>query len=805
MYSRGKINKIKQRKSQKGLGNNILAKRKLSRKYKQFGGAAAAANPVLIGNPPELLDVLNGFINPACKNKDKEYGTKFHYGNTPDLMNYNGIYNFDDKTGILTVNQTSPIQKTDKFPIILDGICGEQNITSIPNFQNNFSGLANIPIPQNRRGPFDDTNKQLLHQYLYNLTQHNKEIVEKIEIISSDIITELMKAENADAYFLLPSQFNGAEYTGHSPNSIVKNVAEYTSDSTGGPTGQLTCNMGVAQFIVDNAATTNYPTGINTLKDYLINIRTSITNFNLQNGYLFWDQIQNPNDPNINTLQQNLLDNFNKIYIFGTKNITVDGYKVSETITSNPSINKPIHTVNLFYGSGCPLNEGDRYKQYPDTPIDFYIANLLMLSQYVGVINQAYKAALENTKQNFKVFLMPLGGGVWGNPWHFIFCNMVIAAYFVHNIIFKNAINNVEIKILAWSGGHEPTQYNNFLKEYKLYLQNQVITPAPSRASSTSSTASAAAASSRGAPAPSATLLSAPITFPMDKGNNKKKPLTHFRVFIQNIDTFRQALSDIYNDITTNKGTTLIQGRNDEIIIMITCLFLIALIKINNPTFEITNPPAALQGIIFFTTNDNLKDFDGCFKYVLQTIRLSRYNLLVTDINILNFILKVFNMQQTIKPPYNPPNIDNLKKNLVNSDTNNPYYFNVAKINGEIGYENNINDTDDNYFNSSIISKMQAQNTSITREQLRDLFNLQDNSYVIVSKCAKDDEKYKFNALLWNHNVRRVIMIDYENNNTRYNCPDYSESQYLTINRNYDERSNCKKNEMHLVFTPPMI
>eukprot|EP00930_Biecheleria_cincta_P007479 TRINITY_DN108699_c0_g1_i1.p1 TRINITY_DN108699_c0_g1~~TRINITY_DN108699_c0_g1_i1.p1 ORF type:complete len:210 (-),score=26.86 TRINITY_DN108699_c0_g1_i1:30-659(-) len=73
-----------------------------------------------------------------------------------------------------------------------------------------------------------------------------------LQICDSEIMTEIQKPENDGAYFVLPSQLNGAEYV--SNDVIIRSISEYHFDSTGGPRGQLAVHPAAGQFILDNAA-----------------------------------------------------------------------------------------------------------------------------------------------------------------------------------------------------------------------------------------------------------------------------------------------------------------------------------------------------------------------------------------------------------------------------------------------------------------------------------------------------------------------------------------------------------------------
>eukprot|EP00913_Durusdinium_trenchii_P013000 g12206.t1 len=74
-----------------------------------------------------------------------------------------------------------------------------------------------------------------------------------VSIMSSEVMVEIQKPEHAGAFIVIPSQFNGVEFPSHC--SVVESVEEYKYDHTGGPCAQLAVHPGIAQFLLDNAAT----------------------------------------------------------------------------------------------------------------------------------------------------------------------------------------------------------------------------------------------------------------------------------------------------------------------------------------------------------------------------------------------------------------------------------------------------------------------------------------------------------------------------------------------------------------------
>merc|ERR1719343_952386 len=95
-------------------------------------------------------------------------------------------------------------------------------------------------------------------------------------------MAQIQDGANANAYFVLPSQLNGAEYPSH--DQIVTKLTDYKHDNTGGPRGQLAVHPAAGQFVLDNAAHDRNPQGINGIDGLLA--RVGHLGFRLQNGYL---------------------------------------------------------------------------------------------------------------------------------------------------------------------------------------------------------------------------------------------------------------------------------------------------------------------------------------------------------------------------------------------------------------------------------------------------------------------------------------------------------------------------------------
>lgn len=290
-------------------------------------------------------------------------------------------------------------------------------------------------IPINNPNNIDKNNQNKIDIDIYN----------KITIINSAIDKELANEENDDAFFVLPSQLNGAEYPSHYTESIVTNIFSYKSDGTGGPRGQFAVHHAVGQFILDNAFNDNNKNGINGVK-YILDKTNDIK---LINGYL-----EVPED---NNEADKILDNLNNLIIIGMKNVLVNGQYYNQTggIFNNET---EIH-VNMIYASAIPIFAYTNY--YTDSNL-LKIANYIMIAEYYGSLECAYWH-YKNKKKKFKIYLMPLGGGCFNNEYLNIKIN-IITAIKLMNHKYNDWKNYLEIHILLYK--EKKDEYIHFRELY---------------------------------------------------------------------------------------------------------------------------------------------------------------------------------------------------------------------------------------------------------------------------------------------------------------------------------------------------
>mmetsp|Transcript_15103 Transcript_15103/g.27690 ORF Transcript_15103/g.27690 Transcript_15103/m.27690 type:complete len:425 (-) Transcript_15103:1347-2621(-) len=319
-----------------------------------------------------------------------------------------------------------------------------------------------------------------------------------IRIVDSEIIGEIQKPENSGAYFCLPSQFNGAEYP--SERSIVKEIERYKFDNTGGPRGQLAVHPAAGQFVLDNAASDDNPGGINAI-DVLV-AGTEKFGFRLVNGYLSVPKRRETKDQD--AAMEVLMRDAHTLRPLVMKGVPACGLNPGKR-----AFCKEVHRVNLVYASAVPVQSYMNMADESETPFQVNVAELMAIVQYYGALkcaaDDAAAGKIEAMKANpfvegsadgggpppppgpaeaapgdgaigggamppsggggadapaiggaptpegpvkAKVFLMPLGGGVFNNPWESIARCMCVAT----EMLTAEEKALLDIGVLTWNG-----------------------------------------------------------------------------------------------------------------------------------------------------------------------------------------------------------------------------------------------------------------------------------------------------------------------------------------------------------------
>eukprot|EP00435_Cladocopium_sp_Y103_P023190 s914_g5.t1 len=280
-----------------------------------------------------------------------------------------------------------------------------------------------------------------------------------IQILSSEIMREIQNEEDnyEGALFVLPSQLNGAEYTSYEKQNIVQRVEEYLRDNTGGPRGQLAAHPAAAQFVIDNAANEQQLDGINAV-DQLLKVEGIKEVLELRNGYL---EIKDPKSEELEQQVLALMDaNLHTLRPLVMEDIPASGL----TPNKGRRASEMTHKVGLVYASAVPvqayMNKGPKAatKRFQEQ-----VAERVLTAQYFGALKHAAEWATEK-KLSRRVFLMPLGGGVFNNPWESI-CSSMAKAMAMLSEQFPNAGDLLEVHALAWNGSRsEKETLERFLK-----------------------------------------------------------------------------------------------------------------------------------------------------------------------------------------------------------------------------------------------------------------------------------------------------------------------------------------------------
>eukprot|EP00930_Biecheleria_cincta_P002160 TRINITY_DN103193_c0_g1_i1.p1 TRINITY_DN103193_c0_g1~~TRINITY_DN103193_c0_g1_i1.p1 ORF type:complete len:367 (+),score=67.55 TRINITY_DN103193_c0_g1_i1:66-1166(+) len=287
--------------------------------------------------------------------------------------------------------------------------------------------------------------------------------IPSIGITESEIMAEIQKPSSEGAYFVLPSQLNGAEYPSH--HTVVNALQDYMTDNTGGPRGQLAVHPAAGQFVIDNAASDRKPGGINAVDAIL----QKAPDFKLVNGYL---EMPLPKD-------EGQKDEWLKAFVdnLGTlRPLIMSEVQACGLTPDKAAFSTATHKVNLVYASAVPV---EAYLNRPTTPLHkaFHdkVAESVLVAQYYGALKAAAKSSGEAAKSSgpgkapVKVFLMPLGGGVFNNSWESIAKSMSVAVEMLgqeHELLDEL----LDIQVLTWNGNpQEKEKMKRLLDHHKKF------------------------------------------------------------------------------------------------------------------------------------------------------------------------------------------------------------------------------------------------------------------------------------------------------------------------------------------------
>lgn len=295
----------------------------------------------------------------------------------------------------------------------------------------------------------------------------------QLTVHMGEIMKDVQDPANADAMFVLPSQFNGAEYP--MPTHVVRELDDYRRDNTGGPRGQLAGHPAAAQFIVNYASINakSDPTmlggssGITSLDRFLnppdaVNSVFHRTNDTkkaiwLHNGYLVLPVGLSAAEKK--EIMSKVDKYWKEVRILATSGLTVKGGVRAGPPPLDQKWCKIKHNVTLVYASAVPL------QQYTNMPkvaadIDFHrkIGKAMLVIQYYGAMALARKLG------QTKVFFMPLGGGVFNNRKEDIADAIISAMQMFEKSNIQDALA-MDLRVLAFEGNGEGHIFKDLLKK----------------------------------------------------------------------------------------------------------------------------------------------------------------------------------------------------------------------------------------------------------------------------------------------------------------------------------------------------
>ncbi len=429
-----------------------------------------------INNLYEYNMLINNMIDSVCSimlSPRKKYGD-----NAPKYRYYNYTYS----------NTTRTLDKiTNRY--IYDTLQFTANELIITNWDSNAKKnttmiskiiLNTIDLPIGYKKIINDVPiveynlKEDFSARTYYLLDMKKlpKINSTILIINSRIDIEMEKEENKDAFFVLFSNLNGTCNIKHQNFSNISDFDWYIEKNGFIPEyirGQLALHNEICQFILDYAANIFNPDGINYVKYLLNSLETNMDDIKLTNGVL---QI-----PEKNTQSDLFLDNLHMILVFGIENAPVKGKYYGRKNVENGKIEDgkidKIHNVNATYASTVSIYGNNSY--YINENL-INITNYVMIGQYYGALNNAYKKYKD---EKIKIFLMPLyyddgfshknmlssQKEYFEDIHHNIFCCIIIAIKLLEEK-HPDANEKLTINILTWNE-YESNLTETLFKKFK--------------------------------------------------------------------------------------------------------------------------------------------------------------------------------------------------------------------------------------------------------------------------------------------------------------------------------------------------
>jgi len=257
-----------------------------------------------------------------------------------------------------------------------------------------------------------------------------------VRVVVSEIMEAIQDPSNDGAFFVLPSQLNGAEYPSYA--AIVTQISDYRYDNTGGPRGQLAVHPAPGQFILDNAETTARR-GINAIDRVLAAAQGH--GFELVNGYLQMPEVEAVED------KDRALAAF-RSELHTLRPLIMSDIPAMGLLPTRRDLCQARHSVGLVYASAVPVSSYmNRASNTPTDELHKAVAESVLIAQYYGAM--AHIAERAQGSGAITVYLMPLGGGVFCNPIESIARAISLA---VEALEDAQLLSVLDIRVLAWKG-----------------------------------------------------------------------------------------------------------------------------------------------------------------------------------------------------------------------------------------------------------------------------------------------------------------------------------------------------------------
>merc|ERR1740121_2394055 len=260
--------------------------------------------------------------------------------------------------------------------------------------------------------------------------------MKRIRVTNGEIMRHVQLPQSSGAYFVLPSQLNGAEYP--TDTVIVRKVEDYVHDNTGGPCGQLAAHPAAAQFILDNAASSDNPDGINSV-DHIL---AASPEFELKNGYLVMPKC-NEELP-AKALFEGFTRTLHKLRPLIMHEVAACGLTPDRGVLSQAT-----HRVGLVYASAVPVDAYvNKARGEVERKLHRRCAEAVLVAQYYGALRAV--AERPGVAKPAKVFLTPLGDGTFNNSWESIASAIAMAVELLARE--PKLLDLLEVEVLVWSG-----------------------------------------------------------------------------------------------------------------------------------------------------------------------------------------------------------------------------------------------------------------------------------------------------------------------------------------------------------------